>query len=242
MQSPFFPLAVIDQSIQRHLRLGGNVRDEVGVYLIGRFIDEFLNIGASTPPAPSGDEAGESAPTSRAGNYLWYVHSQTPSCQLSPAERRFIQVLRDGIEVSGVTRAELMTAFSASIEGLMPNPCIRMGGSVLAGVLAFRMPLHQTQGIWWLCNQLGVKGGECVSGTDRELLIRKVAIEIATSIKQTVDQANGEASFSIDSSGNGLSMEQAQQVGFTGPWGCILVLGLGAVVIGFGIGAYLLFR
>jgi hypothetical protein len=243
MRSPFFKLAGIDSAIQLHLRAGGRIRDEVGIFLVEKFVDEFLRIGAdSAETIPDGDEA---LLTSKSGPELRLLHRPSPIGQISPAELRFIQVLREGIEECGITRVDLTMAFSASIEGLMPNPCIHVGTPMLAGALPFREPFHPMHGLWVLGNELVQQGGALMTSDKRAAVIRQTAITMATTTKGFHDMANGAPTFSVDSTGTGITMELAKSRsnGSTGPWGCMVLLLAAALVIGgLAFGLYLLFK
>jgi hypothetical protein len=241
--TPFFKLVGIDQTIQLHLRAGGTVHDEVGVYLIEKFVDEFLSIGATSTGTIQ--DGGDPLPTSKSGSHLWALHRPVPRGQISPATLRYIQVLREGIEESGLTRADLTMAFSASIEGLMPNPCILAGGPMLAGALPFREPLHQMHGLWQLGDELTKQGGSTMTSSQRAAFIRQTAITMAKTTKGFHEMAKGAPKFSIDAAGSGISMELAksQSNGSARPWGClVLLLAVVLLIGGLAFGLYLLFK
>lgn len=230
-------------AIQLHLRSGGSVHDEVGVYLVEKFVDEFLSIGATS--ADSIQEGGEPLPTSKSGSHLRVLNGPMPIGQISPAELRYIQVLREGIEECGITRADLTVAFSASIEGLMPNPCINWGGPMLAGALPFRQPLHQMHGLWRLGDELVQRGGSSMTASERTAFIRQTAIAMATTAKGFHDLARGAPNFSVDATGSGISMERAKSESSGSPrWGCCLLLLLVVVLVtgGLAFGLYHLFK
>jgi hypothetical protein len=210
MPSAFFPLVDIDQRIQLHLRLGGSVRDEVGQFLISRFIEVFLKIGSEN------------------------------SEKLSQGDLLFIERLRDGTDGSRLTRAELEIVLSSSIEGLMPNPCIRSVGPILAGALMFREPVRNRCGLAMLAEEVSQRCMPSLSAVERTEIIREISIEFAKEIQNIHDLARGACEFDIDSSGTGLNMKQARLKGVTGPWGCIIFATLG--IIGICSAAFVIYK
>jgi hypothetical protein len=128
----------------------------------------------------------------------------------------------------------------------MPNPCVRTVDGDLEIVAATQMlisPLDSVCGLWIVTEFVIKKGGKSLSKSERQAVIQEVTVALANHIKQFHDNVLGPVRFTIESSGNGITMEQVNSDNSSSLLGCMLIV-LMVIVLGggFAVGIYYLFR